>query len=64
MNWVRKLTMSVDYWEASGAAQTIVDALRELSRRVVEGKRKKIVLKLSASFHLHHAYLLMFVSSV
>ena len=39
-----------DFWEASGAAQTIVDAFKELSRRVVERKGKKIIIKLSPSF--------------
>ncbi|KAL7424757.1 hypothetical protein Q5752_000441 [Cryptotrichosporon argae] len=38
--------LATNFWEASGAAQTIVDALKELSRRVVEGKRDKVVVKL------------------
>ena len=37
-----------DYWEASGAAQTIVDAFKELSRRVVDRKGEKVIIKMSA----------------
>lgn len=46
----RKVSLTrVDFWEASGSAQTIVDAMKELSQRVIERKGKKIVFKLSES---------------
>ncbi|GFZ43593.1 hypothetical protein JCM24511_01313 [Saitozyma sp. JCM 24511] len=38
--------LATNFWEASGSAQTIVDAMKELSRRVIERKGKKIVFKL------------------
>lgn len=41
------LILNVDYWEASGAAKTITDAFKELSRRVIEAKREPVVVKLS-----------------
>jgi hypothetical protein len=47
---IRKISLTrVDFWEASGSAQTIVDAMKELSRRVIERKGNKIVFKLSKS---------------
>ncbi|WWC89702.1 uncharacterized protein L201_004627 [Kwoniella dendrophila CBS 6074] len=41
-----EIFLATNFWEASGAAQTIVDAIKELSRRVVEEKREKVVIKL------------------
>ncbi|EIW72422.1 hypothetical protein TREMEDRAFT_26882 [Tremella mesenterica DSM 1558] len=38
--------LATNYWEASGAAHTIVSAIRELSRRVVEADRPKVIFKL------------------
>lgn len=38
--------LATNFWEASGAASTICDAMKELSRRVVEAGRPKVVFKL------------------
>ena len=45
------LTTFKDFWEASGAAKIICDAFKELSKRVVERKGQKIILKMSKSLY-------------
>ncbi|KAK8865996.1 hypothetical protein IAR55_001147 [Kwoniella newhampshirensis] len=42
----REIFLATNFWEASSAAQTIVDAFKELSRRVIERKGPKVVIKL------------------
>ncbi|WWD17806.1 hypothetical protein CI109_102248 [Kwoniella shandongensis] len=42
----REIFLATNFWEASSAAQTIVDAFRELSRRVVERNGPRVVIKL------------------
>lgn len=41
-----EIFLATNFWEASGAAKTICDAFRELSRRVVEDNRPKVVVKM------------------
>ncbi len=41
----KEIFLATNYWEASGNAKVVTDALRELSRRVVEEKREKVVVK-------------------
>lgn len=41
-----EIFLATNYWEASGAAKVLTDAMRELSRRVVERKGNPIVIKL------------------
>lgn len=43
----RVALLIADFWEASGAGHTIVEAFKELSRRVIERGGKKIIVKLS-----------------
>lgn len=43
------IELILDFWEASGAAETITDAFAELSRRVIHEKRDPVVIKLSES---------------
>lgn len=45
-----KWYLTVDFWEASGGAKIIVDAMKELSRRVISNNRTKVVMKLSTFF--------------
>ncbi|ORX36040.1 hypothetical protein BD324DRAFT_629933 [Kockovaella imperatae] len=42
-----EIILATNFWEASGAAKTICDAMKELSRRVIERKGEKVVLKLT-----------------
>ncbi|WVQ85655.1 hypothetical protein IAT38_007821 [Cryptococcus sp. DSM 104549] len=41
-----EIFLATNYWEASGAAKTITDAFKELSRRVVERGGSKVIIKL------------------
>lgn len=42
----QEIVLATNYWEASGAAKVVTDALRELSRRVVEARRPQVVVKI------------------
>ncbi|WWC60775.1 uncharacterized protein I303_103351 [Kwoniella dejecticola CBS 10117] len=41
-----EIFLATNFWEASSAAKTIVDAFKELSRRVIERNGKKVVIKM------------------
>ncbi|WWC69128.1 uncharacterized protein I206_103064 [Kwoniella pini CBS 10737] len=41
-----EIFLATNFWEASSAAKTITDAFKELSRRVIERKGKKVVIKM------------------
>lgn len=46
-----EIFFTTNVWEASEPAKKISDALRELSRRVIERGGDQVIVKISESFH-------------